>query len=236
MITNLILEETPLFFILSWIVCGVIMIHFIEPALDFDSNVYLLTGDRNVLIDTGAGPASSYYIDRIREIIGPEGKLDMILLTHCHFDHIGGGPAMIDAFGCKAYAGRTDAESVREGDVRYTLSEQFGLHVPAYQTFDLSQGDVIDIGEHRLRVIDTPGHTRGGVCYYDEISSSLFSGDTLFSRGVGRTDFNGGSSELLRNSIKYLSDMQVQGLYPGHGHPTQDGMGAILRGLKMIGD
>ena len=95
---------------------------------------------------------------------------------------------------------------------------------------------MIDIGPHKLRVIETPGHTMGGVCFYDEISSSLFSGDTLFADSVGRTDFNGGSISSLRTSIKYLSDIDLSNLYPGHGNPTSDGPTAVKIGLKIVGD
>ena len=178
------------------------MIHWIRPILPFDSNCYLLTGDSNILIDTGTGLAGDRLVEQVRSILGPDRTLDKVLLTHCHFDHIGGGPALISAFGCEVLAGSVDAASVRASDVRYTLSDHFEIDVPAYPVTDLGCGDIIDIGAHRLRVIDTPGHTPGGVCYYDEISSSLFSGDTVFTNGVGRTDFNGGSTSSLINSIK----------------------------------
>ena len=211
------------------------MIHFIEPFIPFDSNCYLLTGTENVLIDTGSGLSARQIISAIVDIVGEEGKLDRILLTHCHFDHIGGCSDLIDAFGCKVYVGSKDAIPVRDSDPYYTLSTDFGLKNDPIPVEDLYGGDIIDLGEHRLQVIETPGHTLGGVCYYDQISSSLFSGDTVFSYGVGRTDFHGGSLEDLRKSIKYLEDMPVQGLYPGHGEPTEDGHSAIRRGLALIG-
>jgi glyoxylase-like metal-dependent hydrolase (beta-lactamase superfamily II) len=103
------------------------------------------------------------------------------------------------------------------------------------QVGDLHEGDIIENGEHRLRVIETPGHTLGGVCYYDEATSSLFSGDTVFADGYGRTDFNGGSLESLRKSIRKLSIMQIKGMYPGHGSPVSDGSRSIARALDMVG-
>ena len=116
------------------------------------------------------------------------------------------------------------------------MSSDFGLSIPPYPVGDLHHGDVIDIGSHRLEVIETPGHTRGGVCYLDDVTSSLFSGDTLFSDSVGRTDFNGGSKASLINSIKYLRDTAFKDLYPGHGDPTSDGPLAIKIGLQIVGD
>jgi glyoxylase-like metal-dependent hydrolase (beta-lactamase superfamily II) len=211
------------------------MIHYIPPVFGADSNIYLLTGSQNVLIDAGTGLAAAHTIGSIREILG-ERSLDSVLLTHCHFDHIGGVPAIVSAFGCKVYAGHIDAVPIRSGDTSFTLSGLTGISVRPIDVIDLHGGDIIDIGEHRLRVIETPGHTSGGVCFFDEISSSLFSGDTVFPYGVGRTDFKGGSMNSLRNSIKYLMNMPVSGLYPGHDNPTDDGHAAIMRGLQLIGD
>lgn len=143
---------------------------------------------------------------------------------------------MVKAFGCKVCAGFVDAESIRTGDAQAILSTQVGIDVPPIPVGDLHHGDVIDIGAHRLQILETPGHTRGGVCYLDEVTSSLFSGDTLFSNSVGRTDFYGGSLASLRNSIKYLRDIAFKDLYPGHGDPTSDGPLAIKIGLQIVGD
>ena len=211
------------------------MIHKIDSRVPFDSNVFLLTGDKNALIDTGTGLYVHEMVEQIHEILG-SGTLDMILLTHCHFDHIGGAPSISKAFGCDVYAGQIDAIPIRNGDSNYTLCKDFRVDIPGFDVKDLHGGDIIDLGEHRLRVIDTPGHTMGGVCYYDELSKSLFSGDTVFASGVGRTDFNGGSISSLRNSIKYLSNTEVKGLYPGHGECVLDGSKSVKRGLEFVGD
>lgn len=212
------------------------MIHRIGPFMSVDSNIYLLTGEQNILIDAGTGLASREIMDSITKVLGPEGRLDKILLTHCHFDHIGGVPYLVSAFGCKVYAGYADATAIRNADYNYTLSHDFGIDIPPIPVEDLHEGDIIDNGESRLRVIETPGHTMGGVCFYDEISSSLFSGDTVFSNGVGRTDFNGGSLAVLRKSIRKLSNTPVKGLYPGHGRPVSDGSISIREALEMIGE
>ncbi len=73
------------------------MIHKIGPFVNFDSNIYLITGDRNVLIDTGTGLSSSSVIEKIEKILG-EASLDIVLLTHCHFDHIGGAADIVARF------------------------------------------------------------------------------------------------------------------------------------------
>jgi len=211
------------------------MIHKIGPFLGYDSNIYLLMGDKNVLIDTGTGGASSHVIEKIERVIG-DSPLDFILLTHCHFDHVGGASDLVSRFGSKVYAGYIDASSIRNLEHECILDHDFGIDVTPVDVIDLHDGDIIDIGSHRLRVLETPGHTRGGVCYFDEISSSLFSGDTLFENGVGRTDFPGGSVTSLINSIKYIDNMGIQGLYPGHGPSTNEGLASVKRGLNIVGD
>ncbi len=197
----------------------------------YDSNIYLLRGSRNVLIDTGTGVASDAVNDEIERSLGG-GTLDQILLTHCHVDHIGGVPSLIEKYGADVCIGYLDAEPIRWSDSTFTLDKMFGLSVPSIDAVGLHDGDMIDIGEHRLRVLETPGHTKGGVCYFDEITGSLFSGDTLFVNGVGRTDYPGGSYEDLKRSLKYINHMAVTGLYPGHGNANECIRTTIDRGLK----
>jgi len=74
------------------------MIHRIGPFIGYDSNIFLIVADRNVLIDTGTGKASSHVIKAIESILG-DSKLDLILLTHCHFDHVGGVHDLVNRFG-----------------------------------------------------------------------------------------------------------------------------------------
>jgi len=133
-------------------------------------------------------------------------------------------------------AGSFDAASIRESDHSLILDHEFGIDILPIQVCDLFDSDIVDLGEFRLRVLETPGHTKGGVCFYDEISSALFSGDTLFENGVGRTDFPGGSLASLKNSLKYISNMDVKGLYPGHGPCTDNGSISVMRGLNIVGD
>lgn len=211
------------------------MIHKIGPFVNHDSNVYLLTGKTNILIDAGTSVCSSRMIAEIDRISDGKG-LEKILLTHCHVDHVGGVSDLVSRYGCEVFAGAKDAMAIRTADTTFTLDRMFGLQLHPVDVTDLHHGDIIDIGEHRLSVIDTPGHTCGGISFYDEITGSLFSGDTLFSEGVGRTDFPGGSTDDLRNSIKQLSDIEIKSLYPGHGSTTEDGAEAVRIGLDLLGD
>ena len=200
-----------------------------------DSNVYLVTGDRNVLVDTGLARDPSRLISRIRSALNGS-DLDMLVLTHCHADHVGGLDAVAREFGCKAYAHPEDAARLREGDSEYILDRMFGFRLGKCDVGDLPDGHVIDTGDHRLRVVHTPGHTRGSICLYDEATCALISGDTLFAGGVGRTDFPGGSRSDMERSLNSLRRFDIKGLYPGHGiHVEHDGNDYLAEGLSMFG-
>lgn len=210
-------------------------IRIIGPFHPSDSNVYLLTGSRNVLIDTGLGLDVGLLASHIRSLIPGEG-LDLIVLTHCHVDHVGGLYGLMKEFGCRAAAGEPDAEHIRKAD-SYTLADLFGLELEQVPVDTLSDGDIIDIGDHRLRVISTPGHTEGGICLYDEVTRSLISGDTLFVNGIGRTDFPSGSISKLRSSLSLLEGFDFAGLYPGHGEISRsNGKEYLAFGKRMVGD
>lgn len=208
-------------------------IHQVFTGVPFDSNIFLVTGERNILIDTGTGYDSG-VLNNIRNILNGR-DLDIVILTHCHYDHIGGLDSVMNEFGCEAYAGMIDAIPIRNADPDLTLYEDFNGHLNLMDISDLMDGDAIDSGEHILRALHTPGHTQGGICLFDETTNSLFSGDTVFANGVGRTDLPSGSAGELISSLEMLSNINIKTLYPGHGPCVyEDGNGAIRRGLKMM--
>jgi len=208
-------------------------VHQVNPGASSDSNIYLVIGNRTVLIDTGTGNASGKDIAKIKDLL--KGKdLDMIVVTHFHADHIGGLQNMLDEFGSEAFAGAGDAPYIKSGDPAFTFADMYDRELRPVEITELMEGDTIELGEHRLRVINTPGHTCGGICLYDEITHSLFSGDTVFARGIGRTDFPTGSAKELFNSLKKLSEIDVKTLYPGHMNMVSDGNGAIKYGILMM--
>ena len=208
----------------------------IEPALLFDSNMYLIIGsERTVLIDTGTGFAVNSTIDSLKK--GLDGRpLDAVILTHRHYDHVGGLRAIIKEFSPKLYAGPDDAKPLREGDSDSTLGTKFGGSIDPMEVIDFREGDRINLGGHVLTPIYTPGHTIGSICVLDEVSGSLFSGDTVFVDGVGNTTHPTGSEKLLIESLRRLNRIEFNGLYPGHGpFVTKDGKRFVEKGLRMMG-
>ncbi len=192
-----------------------------------DSNVFVVKGGINILIDTGLGRNPAALISRVKSVLGGS-ELDMIVLTHCHIDHIGGLRCLMDEFGCKAYAYGEDACHIRDGNSAYVLSGMFSADYRGIPVEDLSDGQIIDAGSHRLEVVSTPGHTAGSICLYDHATKSLISGDTLFVGGYGRTDFAGGPLPKLIGSLRSLARFDIKSLYPGHGEVCLDRGGACL--------
>lgn len=143
-----------------------------------------------------------------------------ILLTHAHFDHIGGASALRQLSGAKIYA--LDEEQDLCESTSLNISEWAGAPCTVKPNGYLKDGEEITIADVTCKVIATPGHTKGSCCYYVEEAGILVCGDTIFEESVGRTDFPTGSSSTLVRSIKdkifTLPDETV--LYPGHGDST----------------
>ena len=209
----------------------------IEPALLFDSNMYLIMGsEMTALIDTGTGFAVDSTISSIKKGLGGR-KLDIVILTHRHYDHVGGLRAIIKEFSPKLYAGPDDAAPLREGDSESTLGTKFGGSIDPMDVTDFREGDRLDLGGHVLTPFMTPGHTIGSICVLDETTGSMFSGDTVFVDGVGNTMHPTGSDRMLIDSLKKLEKIEFEALYPGHGpFVTKDGKKYVSKGLKLMGE
>ena len=181
-----------------------------------DANNYLLTdNDEAVLID-----CSEVKPEVLSALEGK--KLKFILLTHGHFDHVLGVNEMREKTGAKVLINKEDVVSMNESaDIMRTFGVQ-GVETPKADDF-LNDGDTLKFGNTEIKVIATPGHTQGCVCYL--IDGKLFSGDTLFKESVGRCDLPGGNFQKLSDSVKNrlftLDDNTI--VYPGHGPETTIG-------------
>jgi glyoxylase-like metal-dependent hydrolase (beta-lactamase superfamily II) len=123
-----------------------------------------------------------------------------ILLTHGHFDHIGGVKQIKDETGAKLYIHEADADKLSSN--RRNLAVLVGDKIaPAEPDVLLRGGETLDIACLTIQVLHTPGHTKGGVCYVVDRERTIFSGDTLFRNSVGRTDFPGGSLDEIHHSV-----------------------------------
>ena len=187
---------------------------------NMDNNCYIL-GDESskhaLIIDA---PAES---GTILDVLEDEGlKLNFVLLTHAHYDHIGALDEICEATGAEVFIHTFEADAINDPTVNLALySGAPSPKTPASKK--LVDGDIITLGNIELKTLYTPGHTVGSVCYYTD--GCLFSGDTLFLRGVGRCDLPGGDFKILKQSIKkqlYVLPDSTD-VYPGHGRATTIG-------------
>lgn len=177
---------------------------------DLDNNCYLLfdeTTNKSALIDCTVAD------DRMRELIG-DTDLQYILLTHGHFDHIGGVRDIKKEYGCKVVISSVDAPMLSSG--KASLAAFCGAEQNDTEPdITVQDGDEIEVGTLKIKVLSTPGHTSGSVCYV--VGDALFSGDTLFYCSCGRTDFPTGSSDDMIKSLKKLASLDGNyKVYTGH--------------------
>lgn len=154
---------------------------------------------------------------------------DAIFLTHGHFDHVWGVDKLLGHFSVPVYMHPADKEILADGTSVFKGMQKFKIFQHNITTTDIADGEVLTSAGTDWKVIHTPGHTPGGVCYFSAENSLLLSGDTLFAGSIGRTDLGGGDYDVLMQSIqqKLLTLPGDTDVIPGHGQPTsiaQEGM------------
>lgn len=183
----------------------------------YDSNIFLIPGEKPTIIDTGTGMHKELILNQISEYIDIT-TITQIILTHEHFDHTGGVKQVFGATNRKAQviAHTYAAEKIEKGESMF--ARLLGGTMPKMPVDQKLTGkEIIQIGNEEFTVIATPGHTPGCICLYNKKEKTLFSGDTIFANGsFGRTDLPGGNTSQLKQSIKQLSTLEVENLYPGH--------------------
>jgi glyoxylase-like metal-dependent hydrolase (beta-lactamase superfamily II) len=184
------------------------------------SNCYLLKGRRNILIDSSVAANEGYLRKSLKECgVAPE-NIDIVLHTHGHADHFGNSSIFPEA---TLMMHEHDAERVNKKDVSFTFSHFFPDTGFPHIGKSLKEGEDISNGTFSIKVISTPGHTKGSVCFYEKEKGLLFSGDCLFSKGVGRCDFPSSSERDMVSSLGKLKELEYRILLPGHGPLLKEG-------------
>ena len=193
------------------------------------ANAYLILDEKKALIDVGGDfdfirRAVSRYIDL--------KDLDYIILTHTHFDHASATKHLKEVSGAETVLHEKEYEFAR---LQNFSSSFFGIDFPSFEAEKLvREGDIINLGKFTLEVIHTPGHTPGSICLYDRDKRIMFTGDTVFPNGgFGRVDFPGGNAIEMVESLKRLTEFDIEMMYPGHDEPVDNANEHVRIALKF---
>ena len=183
------------------------------------TNVYLLADPKSreaIAIDT-AIPSLGWISAALRE---RDWTLRLIVTTHGHWDHMGDNAAVSEHTGAAIAVHALDRHRLTDPQPAFA---PFDIP-PCVPAVELAEGGVVRFGEVSLRVLHTPGHTEGSVCLWDADGGYLYSGDTLFAAGWGRTDLPGGDPDAMAESLARIATMEDPlKVMPGHGQPTTVG-------------
>ncbi len=186
-------------------------------------NTYLICGEVTVLID----PGHSRHIPNLFQQMESDGispeEINLIILTHCHPDHFEG---------LEAFLNKPVKIAMNQEEERYLLEsgkllfEMMGQPMPEFRVdFYLKEGE-LHLGKELFQICQTPGHSPGSLSIHWPERKVLFTGDLVFYGGIGRTDFQGGNSKLIKESIERMSHLDTELLLPGHGE--------IVTGKEMV--
>lgn len=189
-----------------------------------EENTYVVSDETHegVVIDCGAY-FQEEYLALDQYIRRNQIRLKHVLCTHGHLDHCFGNQHLYATYQLQPELHADDTFLGK--DLSQQAMDFFGMDYP-YPTppigHYLTEGESIHFGTHQFKVIHTPGHTPGGVCFYCEEEKVVFTGDTLFRMSVGRTDFKGSSWQQMMNSLHHLAAVLPNDVtvYSGHGPKT----------------
>lgn len=203
----------------------------------FDENTYVLSDETGECTIIDPGMNNSAEEKELVDYIKSAGlKPVSIILTHAHIDHI---------LGCKFATGQYQIQMSAHKDCNKFLSQAkvqastFGILFNGAPNIDnfLNEGDIARFGNSELKVLYTPGHADGSLCYYSEKDKFVISGDVLFNQSIGRTDLPTGDYDLLKYSIweKLFTLPEETVVYAGHGPETTIGSEKINNPFVAIG-
>jgi glyoxylase-like metal-dependent hydrolase (beta-lactamase superfamily II) len=192
-------------------------------------NAYLVGLGKTMLID----PGHARLFQHVEMGLSRDGVSvipQVVLVTHCHPDHLEAGIALQRA-GLKL-AMHADEIAYLEGEGKQ-LGASLGLTMPEFTCdFFLDEGE-LTLGDESFQVLLTPGHSPGHICLYWPRLKALIAGDLIFAQGVGRVDFPGGSAEQLQASVLRMETLDLEWLLPGHG-PVIKGKDNIAKNFALI--
>ncbi len=199
-----------------------------DPRVN-NGNAYFIEGPPRILIDPGHRHLFGQVEAELARLALKPEQMDIVLATHGHPDHLEGlfqfKEPTVTALGREEY------------DFVRGLARQAGWDLGGggqEPGLLLQEGD-LKLGDLRFRILVTPGHSPGSICFYWEDRKALFTGDVIFQQGLGRTDLPGGDADLLKRSIRRLAALDAEILLPGHGEVII-GKEAVQDNFRMVED
>ena len=201
-----------------------------QNAYENNCNSYVIRKDLTVLIDPGHSRHLGGILSQMEADGIPPEEIDLLLITHSHPDHFEGVEAFLDKPVKIAMA--KDEEQYLMGSGRF-LFEAMQQAMPKFRVdFYLKEGE-LHLGRETFEIFQTPGHSPGSLSIYWPDRKALFTGDTLFYGGIGRTDFMEGNPKSLKESIERMSRLETDLLLPGHGEIVS-GREKVLQNFEFI--
>ncbi|MGN1410927.1 MAG: MBL fold metallo-hydrolase [Oscillospiraceae bacterium] len=187
------------------------------PVGELQANCHIVINEElksTVLVDCGGQPI------KILEYLRSQGLgVSAILLTHGHYDHFEGVAKVKECTNCKVYISKQDSNMLTSDILSLAKSLDYDKFNPVDDFITIQDGETISESGFDFKVLSTPGHTAGSVCYLSD--DCLFTGDTLFKNSMGRTDFPTGSYFEMQKSLKRLYELEGNfKVYPGHNSNT----------------
>lgn len=194
---------------------------------ELQSNCHIVINEElksAVLVDCGGEPQKILnYVENLGL------KISAILLTHGHYDHFEGVSKVQEVTNCKVYISKLDSVMLTSREYSLANLLDYDTFQPVEKFITVGEGDIIKESGFEFKVLSTAGHTSGSVCYICE--DCLFTGDTLFKRSMGRTDFPTGSYLDMQKSLKRLHDLNGNfKVYAGHNGNTDLQSERLLNG------
>lgn len=192
-----------------------------EDIDELKANTYLIKDNKKKCVVVDPGVDNDKLGDYIKK---NKLSLQAVLLTHAHVDHMRGVDRLVDRFKCDLYIGFDDEIGLTDEEYNCAVELDESLIIRA-KAKTVADNEILKILNEEIKVIYTPFHTRGSVCYYFSNSALLFSGDTLFKNVIGRTDLISSIRAPMRESLAKLRILPENvKVYPGHGEFTTIGI------------
>lgn len=203
-----------------------------------DCHVYLIKGHgKNVLIDTGSAANYANLELCLAEVGLTPQDIHLIILTHEHYDHTGACPRFFERTVIVAHA--LAANKIELQDEFVTMAKYMDAGAGHFRADIWLEADtILDLGNYRLHILHTPGHCSGCICIYEPDHELLFSGDTVLTGGTLSGIMESGSISDYIKSLRRLSHLRLEEMYPGHGristHPQEDLEKALENAIRLM--